>query len=200
LVSSSSATTPVACGVAAEVPLLPPLERPQVARALGDRLAADERYASEPLFDGRPAETGAVGRLAAHPLVAALSAAFGRSTLTRLAARVTELARIAAGVEAPAPLCGALALAGARCGLGWVETARGALVHLIELDAGASRIARYRILAPTEWNFHPRGALAAGLLGAHAASEAELRRRAQWLVQALDPCVGYRLQIEGGHA
>jgi len=71
------------------------------------------------------------------------------------------------------------------------------LVHLIDLDGAGERIARYRILAPTEWNFHPRGALAAGLLGVHAPSAAELRRRADWLVQALDPCVEYRLLIDG---
>ncbi|MCU0940392.1 MAG: hypothetical protein MUC86_14935, partial [Burkholderiaceae bacterium] len=83
---------------AAELPLLPSLTQPQVLAEVAAALAADEAFAREPLFDGRPAETGAVSRHAAHPLVAALLAAFGRSTLTRLAARITELARIAAGI------------------------------------------------------------------------------------------------------
>jgi uptake hydrogenase large subunit len=192
---------------AAEVPLLPSLAQPQVLAEVAAALAADEAFAREPLFDGRPAETGAVSRHAAHSLVAALLAAFGRSTLTRLAARITELARIAAGIESAAPLYGALTLAagaGVRRGLGWVETARGVLVHLIDLDGvgadergGRERIARYRILAPTEWNFHPRGAVAAGLLGVHAPSADELRQRADWLVQSLDPCVEYVLRIDG---
>jgi Ni,Fe-hydrogenase I large subunit len=93
-------------------------------------------------------------------------------------------------------MCGALSVA-PRVGLGWVETARGALAHLIELDADGARIARYRILAPTEWNFHPRGALAAGLLGVHEPRRADLRRRALWLLQALDPCVEHTLRIDG---
>jgi len=192
---------------AAEVPLLPSLTQPQVLAEVAAALVADEAFARQPLFDGRAAETGAVSRHAAHPLVAALLAAFGRSTLTRLAARITELARIAAGIESAAPLCGALTLAAGadvRRGLGWVETARGVLVHLIDLEgigaderSGGERIAHYRILAPTEWNFHPRGAVTAGLLGVHAPSVGELRQRADWLVQSLDPCVEYVLRIDG---
>ena len=190
----------------ADVPLLPAFTQAAVLREVAAALFAAPDFARQPLLDGRPAETGAVGRLSAHPLVAALLASFGRSTLTRLAARVTELARIAAGVAAPAPLFGRLTLTandGVRRGVGWVETARGVLVHLIDLapGPGEERVAHYRVLAPTEWNFHPRGALAAGLLGVHAPGAAELRRRAEWLVQALDPCVAYALRIDGnGHA
>ncbi len=184
--------------VPADVPLLPAFADAAVLRPVAAALAGDPHYAREPLFEKRPAETGAISRLHGHPLVAALSAAFGRSTLTRLAARLTELARIAAGIAAPAPLCGRLTLDGApRRGVGWVETARGLLLHLIELDADGERVAGYRILAPTEWNFHPRGALAAGLNGAHFTGAGELRQRAGWLVQALDPCVAYNLRIDG---
>lgn len=179
-----------------EVPLLPSLAQPPVAAQIAEALAADENFARAPQLDGRSAETGAVGRCADHPLVAALLAVFGRSTLARLAARLTELARIAAGAPAQVPMCGALGVA-PRAGLGWVETARGALAHLIELDADGERIARYRILAPTEWNFHPCGALAAGLLGVHEPRRADLNRRALWLLQALDPCVEHTLSIDG---
>jgi len=189
----------------ARVPLLPSLTDAAVLQALADALIADDAFARLPMFDGRTAETGAVSRMQAHPLVAALLAAYGRSALTRLAARITELARIAAGVAAPAPLFGRLTLPGegaVRRGLGWVETARGVLVHLIDLQgaAGDERIARYRILAPTEWNFHPQGAVAAGLLGAHAGRAAEFRQRAHWLVQSLDPCVDYTLRVDGDTA
>lgn len=185
-----------------EVPLLPALGDAGSLRAIAAALMADDEFARLPRFGDHPAETGAVARMASHPLVAALAGAFGRSTLTRLAARITELARIAAGGEPSAPLFGRMTLAtegGVRRGAGWVETARGALVHLIEVTGAPGgrdeRIARYRILAPTEWNFHPRGALAAGLLGAHFGRDAELRQRAQWLVQALDPCVDYTLEL-----
>jgi hypothetical protein len=176
---------------ASVVPLLPPFEG-GTARDVLDALDADAHFECAPHLDGRPAETGALARLQSHPLVAAVEEAHGRSVLTRLVARITELARLAAGRAAPTPLLGARRLGDGR-GLGWVETARGLLLHVIDIAHG--RIARYRIVAPTEWNFHARGALAAGLEGLQASDESALRRRADWLVQALDPCVTYRLEV-----
>lgn len=176
---------------ASSTPLLPPLDAANAER-LAAALDADADFERLPQLDGRPAETGAVARMQAVPLVASLAAAYGRSILVRFVARLAELARLASGRPAALPLLGALQLAPAR-GLGWVETARGLLVHAIELDG--DRVKRYRIVAPTEWNFHPSGALAAGLAGAYAASETDLRKRAHWLAQALDPCVAYRMEI-----
>ena len=175
------------------VQLLPPLATPPVLRKIAADLVDQEDFARLPTYDGEPAETGAVARMRNHPLVAGLLKAFGRSTLTRLVARLTELARIASDAPDPMPLFGRMPLAGSGRGLGWVETARGVLIHAIELNG--SRIGRYRIVAPTEWNFHPRGALHAGLIGAHTASRADLVRRAEWLVQALDPCVAWTLEV-----
>jgi coenzyme F420-reducing hydrogenase alpha subunit len=180
---------------AAAVPLVPAPPTASELHSIAAQVQADPRYAQVPELDGRPAETGAVARLRGHPLVSALQRSFGRSSLTRLAARLTELARIACGAPAGAPLCGRLAVAPGR-GLGWVETARGLLVHLVQLDG--ARVAAWRIVAPTEWNFHPRGALPAGLVGAHVARAQDALTRAQWLVQALDPCVQFSLQLRDG--
>jgi hypothetical protein len=180
---------------ACDVPLLPHFDADDVAPRLAASLDADPDFERLPTYDGKPAETGASARLAWQPLVAALAQAFGRSTLVRFAARLSELARIACGDPAPMPLAGSRELAPRR-GLGWVETARGLLLHQIDLDG--ERIARYRIVAPTEWNFHPQGALAAATLGVHETSAADLRRRTEWLLQSLDPCVAYSLEI--GHA
>lgn len=178
---------------ASSVPLLPAFDQGDTAQRLVASLAADPAFERAPHWNGQPAETGAIARMREHPLVAAMSAAFGRSTLVRFAARLTELARLACDDPAPAPLAGGLALVPGR-GLGWVETARGLLLHAIELDGG--RIAHYRIVAPTEWNFHADGPVKGGLAGVHELSAADLRRRAEWLVQSLDPCVTYRLQID----
>jgi hypothetical protein len=176
---------------ASDTPLLPPLDAAHVAQLVA-ALDADACFERSPRFGGRPAETGAIARMQSAPLVAALAVAYGRSILVRLVARLTELARLASGRASPLPLLGRVTYGPGR-GLGWVETARGLLVHTVELDG--PRVKRYRIVAPTEWNFHPRGAFAAGLAGAYAAGEAELRRRAHWLAQALDPCVAYRVEI-----
>jgi Ni,Fe-hydrogenase I large subunit len=180
---------------AGDVPLLPSCALPATLTALADGLERDPQFDRAPQLDGKPAETGALARLRRQPLVEALLKVYGNSVLTRLVARVTELARTVAGRPSYVPLVGQRALGPAR-GLGWVETARGLLLHLVELNG--EQVTGYRIVAPTEWNFHPRGALAAGLLGSHMLDAAEARRRTEWLVQALDPCV--RCTVEVAHA
>jgi hypothetical protein len=177
---------------ASGVQLLPRFDAGDTAQRIAASLDVAPEFERLPTFGGQPAETGAITRMAAQPLVAALAGAFGRSTLVRFAARLSELARIAAGRSAPAPLAGSLAFDRGR-GLGWVETARGLLLHRIDLDG--ERVGRYRIVAPTEWNFHPQGSFAAAMLDGRESRAADLRRRAQWLLQSLDPCVEYRLDI-----
>ena len=65
--------------------------------------------------------------------------------------------------------------------------------------ATTSRVADYRIVAPTEWNFHPRGALARGLAGIAADDERRLAPR-----QARSRCnrsiPASPADIEVGHA
>jgi coenzyme F420-reducing hydrogenase alpha subunit len=79
-------------------------------------------------------------------------------------------------------------------GIAGVETSRGLLVHEAKLER--DRIVRYRIVAPTEWNFHPDGALAADLTGMPADNADELRRRAALAVQSLDPCVRFTIRLQ----
>ncbi|MBK1666235.1 hydrogenase assembly protein HupF, partial [Rhodospirillum rubrum] len=72
-------------------------------------------------------------------------------------------------------------------GVGMVEAARGLLIHRVVVREG--RVARWRILAPTEWNLHPQGALASLLIGCPVSGTEEACLLAHWLVLALDPCV-----------
>ncbi len=145
--------------------------------ALAQRLR-DPGFAAAPHWDG-PRETGPLARRHAHPLLAAVIEAHGAGLLARLLARLVELAAL------PGEIAAAGAQAAAAPGLGVVETARGRLVHLCRLEAG--RIADYAILAPTEWNFHPRGVAARALSG--LAPEP-----ARALIEAIDPCVDYELR------
>jgi len=79
-------------------------------------------------------------------------------------------------------------------GLAQVQAARGLLVHRIAiLD---ERLTDYRILAPTEWNFHPQGAAALGLATLPAADDETLRHLAGLFITALDPCVAYDICID----
>lgn len=78
-------------------------------------------------------------------------------------------------------------------GLAQVQAARGLLVHRLTLELG--RLTDYRILAPTEWNFHPQGAAALGLATLPATNDATLHRLAGLFITALDPCVAYDISI-----
>ena len=65
--------------------------------------------------------------------------------------------------------------------------------HYVELDAGV--VARYAILAPTQWNFHPRGPAACALATLAARDRASLGAQARLLVLAIDPCVEHRVTL-----
>lgn len=184
---------------AVHTPLLPSFADEATIKTVTANLYLDPDFERAPHWAGQPAQTGALARMRDVPRVAAAIRAYGCGTLARLAARLTELAQVVLGRRFATPIAGRRAL-GEGCGLGWAETARGAVLHLIERAEGgrSTRVACYRIVAPTEWNFHPQGALRDGLLGAAAADEMRLRQRASWLIGALDPCVTWRLEI--GHA
>lgn len=177
--------------------LMPALDDEAWERAVVPALLRDPLFAQQPLWDGRPVETGALARCRTQPLVAALIARDGHAAATRLAARLVELAQLllalpVARTDAPGWVRAWTLQPG--IGLAAVQTARGLLLHLARLaDDGA--IADYRIVAPTEWNFHPQGALFSGIVGSEATDEATLAARAALAVQALDPCVGFRIEV-----
>lgn len=150
----------------------------------------DEEFARQPHWRGMPLETGALARQWQHPLVESLMTDQGNSAFVRFVARMTDLARLA--TDGGECMSGSQAI-GAQAGFSWVETTRGALMHRVITDG--ERVSQYRIVAPTEWNFHPAGALAQGVSGMSAASAGEMRERVDWLVRLLDPCVGCEIDI-----
>jgi len=78
---------------------------------------------------------------------------------------------------------------GGGIGVAQVEAARGRLVHAVEMSG--ERVARYRILAPTEWTFHPEGAAARGLEQIAARGGEHRLTLARLFMTAVDPCVGF---------
>ena len=184
-----------------DVALMPPPAREALMRTLVPAMARQSEFSRAPTWDGKPVETGPLARMRSQPLVAALAARDGNSVATRMTARLAELAtllvelavppgddRSISGIE-PVPLARGE-------GLGAVETARGLLLHRVGLRDG--RVADYQIVAPTEWNFHPDGALVRGLRTIVADDSDALEQRTRLAVQALDPCVAFRIEV--GHA
>lgn len=155
----------------------------------------DEAFALRPQVAGQPAETGALARRADDPGVAALLAA-GDRVAARLAARYADLRFLARALIEPHLLASWLDAApvAERVGLARVETARGLLLHLIQINDG--RVGRYVIVAPTEWNFHPQGAFAREITGVHAASRDQAECIGRRLALALDPCVAYEVIVK----
>ncbi len=151
-----------------------------------DRLDCAQ-FTLTPDWQGSPCETGPLARQNRHPLIVDVLKVFGAGLLARLLARLVELAQIPAQMRAqPQP-------AGGQPGMGVVETARGRLIHSCRLHD--DRIAGYAILAPTEWNFHPRGVAAQSLATLDAPDKATLARQARAVLQAIDPCVDFDLRV-----
>jgi hypothetical protein len=165
-----------------------------VADALVDR---GDGFAAAPCLPEGPAETGPLARQRRQALVADLLERHGNGILTRMAARLVELAglpeRIGRALAGEA-LDGWVGVMPRGAGIGHaaVECARGRLHHLVALEGDIVR--GYTVLAPTEWNFHPEGALVSGLLGQPADGPVGL------LVAALDPCAECTLSVEATDA
>ena len=173
---------------------------PDVAPAeLNRKLAGSEgdRFIERPTWNATPCETTPLARRRTHPLIAALRVHFGDGLLTRLASVLVELASLPGEIRTLLGGEGTCRAAAenlpANTGVAAVEAARGRLLHRVVLRDG--HVATYQIVAPTEWNFHPDGALANGLRNLGTGARPILERQAAMLITAVDPCVGYDLKV-----
>jgi hypothetical protein len=148
---------------------------------LAERIATAPQFCTRPDWHGEPAETGPWTRALERP------APLPDNAWMRLIARLVDLLQLAQPTGARRLAHGVLEL-GQHAAIAWTEMARGLLVHRVQLDAAGERVLDCRVLAPTEWNFHPRGVLANALVplrGPRAAAQARC------LAAAFDPCVPF---------
>ncbi len=155
-----------------------------------------DRFVALPQWDGQCFETTALSRQRRHPLVLSLADELGSGLLVRWVARLVELATIPGRIAE----LGQALLEDDRddlktpvdsIGIAQVEAARGRLVHRVSIDDGV--VVDYRILAPTEWNFHPDGIIGESL--AQLTGDKSMEACARTVINAIDPCVGYRLGV-----
>jgi hypothetical protein len=178
---------------------LPEIDAASLDRRL--QQADADRFVTAPDWGESPCETSPLTRQLVHPLVGGLRVRYGSGLLTRLAARLLELASIPGRLQNMAQILSdddtrervASEPMDSGVGLGTVEAARGRLTHRATLAGGV--VSRYQILAPTEWNFHPQGVVACGLIGFPCGDETTFSRQAELFIKAVDPCVGYRLEF-----
>ena len=122
------------------------------------------------------------------------------STWQRFGARIAELALLS-GATLDNLALGSIMLAPGEA-LAWSEMARGLLLHWVRLESAdpQAAIVDYRIVAPTEWNFHPSGvvakALAAMPLATCALSREQEIRHIGILTAAFDPCITYKIEFD----
>lgn len=173
---------------------LPHLVDGEIARAMHDYA-----YVERPQWHSRCCETTSLTR-GDSALLRDLRQHLGNGLLTRLAAHLHEIAALALGLEAdtdmPRQPAGADDMPPPGTGIGQVAAARGQLVHRVQLDRHG-RVADYRILAPTEWNFHPQG-VASRALSTLRGDAPGIETQARLLITAIDPCVGYQLRLTAG--
>lgn len=177
------------------LPQLPSLEAVQdddaVLAGLGRRLLTDAGFAARPrlvLGDAvSPAHTGCWPRLQRLA-----GRARPHTALARLGATVEDVARLAVGED----ILRARALPlGHGAAVAAVAMSRGVLLHALRVDADG-RVAGYHVAAPTEWNFHPGGAVAQALARLDG-DDPQAPRLARVLAAAFDPCVSFEVAADG---
>lgn len=171
-----------------EPDFLPDIPCEQLSEKMHQADAAS--FIAQPQWMGRCYETGSLARNNPHPLIAALAQKYGYGLLTRQIARLIELALIPTDIEHHAETPNADNIIQ---GFGQVETARGRLTHSVIINDDI--ITDYKILAPTEWNFHPRGALFESLQTLPISNEADTKNMAKMIIESIDPCVAYEVRV-----
>lgn len=166
---------------------------PLLAPAWLNQAMQEETFVETPRWNGECCETSSLTRVDSR-LLQHLCSRHGNGLLVRLVARLTELAQLAQRLlpdrvkrveEAPVSV--------QNPGIGRAAAARGELIHRV--CVAHERIVSYQILAPTEWNFHPRGVVA-GSLATLQGNRTQIEQQARLLINAIDPCVGYDLSID----
>jgi len=180
-----------------ELHLLPKLNDKELNQYLSQQNA--DEFSRTPIWQGKCYESSCLNRLQFNLLIADLLTQYGNGLLTRLASRLLELASLpdilrqnAAKLRTSSPLKDWKSYG--ETGLAQVQTSRGLLIHRVALKQ--DKIADYQIIAPTEWNFHPRGVAALSLQQLTASNTTLLQQQARLIINALDPCVSFTVRIE----
>ncbi len=161
----------------------------------------NEAFTRQPDWKGNCHEVSWFQRQQTHAVVSPLVNANGNGIHTRMIARLVDVAELMQKLERFF-IQGALLqpITTKVAGLAHTDSARGCLTHYVELEN--QTINKLVILAPTEWNFHPRG-VAQQSLERLTASDTDmtakmdlLKQQAELMIHAIDPCVGYTLNID----
>ncbi len=180
-----------------DIACLPKLD----AEALNRQMQREDlaTFTRTPRWQGRCFETTLLNRQWSQPLISEMRSHYGNGLSVRMPARLLEVALIPSQLRRlltqmqDQPVLPTISTANDGLGLAQVQAARGLLIHRLVLRQG--RVHDYRIIAPTEWNFHPEGVVSQGLKQLTAQSPNDLQRQAELYINAVDPCVQYALHL-----
>lgn len=153
-----------------------------------------------PGFAARPGplELGPLVTARQHPLVREATRCLGHGVGARLVARYVETCAAAEALHHFAqnlqtrPRTASNSNARGQ-GFGVAATSRGPVLHAVDIEQG--QIVAWRVVAPTEWTFHPEGAVREALLGLTAPDVHLAALWARWVVSTLDPCVEFSVLL-----
>jgi hypothetical protein len=177
-----------------------PERLPALVAAAIDGILADvsaDEFVAAPAWGGKARETSALTRQQGHPLIQAVAREFGVGLLARALAAVIELADTPRAVTDIIDGNADPGITSERTadntGLAQVEAARGLLVHRVVATDGV--VNDYRVVAPTEWNFHASGSVAAGLADLSSGGGDAAEQQADLFLTLMDPCVPWSLEL-----
>ncbi len=165
------------------------------------KLMQSTNFIKQPSYQDTIYESTPYSRQSNHPLIKQLFGIYGNGLFTRAVAQLLEVFELLnniqtnyTNIEFEKISYESQSFGAESKSLVQLEAARGRLFH--QIFAADGKIKSYQILAPTEWNFHPQGVLSRMIETVKYKSEQDLVNQIKLLVNAVDPCVGYRIEID----
>jgi len=163
-------------------------------------LMQDVNFIKQPVYQNTVFETTPFSRQNKHQLIGQLMIRHGNGLFTRSVAQLLEVFGLLhnirhnyAGIKSERISHKIRDFDSELNAIVHLEAARGRLFHQVTLRE--NMIKSYQILAPTEWNFHPKGVLYRMIGSINYNDKEDLVNKIKLLVNAIDPCVGYRLEV-----
>ncbi|CAB5507562.1 hypothetical protein [uncultured Gammaproteobacteria bacterium] len=163
-------------------------------------LLNDDGFIGQPTYKNICYETTPYSRQKKHPLIQKLSAKYGNGVLSRYASQLLEIFELLKGVKHNYVNLYSEDIhydintsTVVNTAVVEVEAARGKLMHSLTIQG--EEIKSYRILSPTQWNFHPQGVLKQMIQSLDFQNKQDLVNKITLLTNAIDPCVGYTIEI-----
>jgi coenzyme F420-reducing hydrogenase alpha subunit len=164
-------------------------------------LLDNEVYIRQPSYQDTTCETTPYSRQSKHQFIKQLVNVHGNGVLTRAVSQLLEVFELLNKVKCDYKNIKAETISYKvqfptleKSALVQLEAARGRLVHQLSIEN--EKIKSYQILAPTEWNFHPKGVLNHMIKSLNFTDKEDLINKVRLLINAIDPCVGYSIKVD----